>query len=440
MKLLKLGVKAVIYPALLMAILQPNAIAQRGEFDSRILQSIEKYETAILGARHQIHANPELSNREYETAALVAAHLKKHGIEIKTGVAHTGVIGILRGGRPGPTVAVRADMDALPVTEATDLPFKSTKKTVYNGQEVGVMHACGHDIHTSVLMGVAAVLSDLKDHLPGTVMFIFQPAEEGAPPGEEGGARLMLKEGIFSEIKPSAILALHSNPGAIVGKVGYGVGAMAAAADSFQISITGSQTHGAFPHLGVDPIVMASQAVLALQTIPSRTVDPLKPIVVTVGMIHGGERSNIIPEKVILEGTVRTYDPVVQNTAERRMHEILKGITSAGGGTYQLDYRRGVPATINDPELVRLMLPTLEKVLSPTNVNENPPMMAAEDFSFYALEVPGFMFNLGVLREGTQSGPLHSPTMRADDSAVAVGMRAMSNLVVDFLKLQSSVD
>jgi len=439
MKILNNGWKAVIGLFLISIISEPNAIAQRGEFDAKILQSIEKHEAKILEARHKIHANPELGNREYETAALVAAHLKKHNIEVKTGVAHTGVVGILQGGRPGPIVAVRADMDALPVTEATDLPFKSTKKVIYNGKEVGVMHACGHDIHTSVLMGVAAILSDLKKDLPGTVMFIFQPAEEGPPPGEEGGAWLMLKEGIFRDLKPSAIFGLHSTHEKTVGKIGYNVGATAAASDQFQISIIGSQTHGASPHQGIDPIVMASQAVLALQTIHSRNIDPLKPSVITIGMIHGGERDNIIPQKVTLEGTVRTFNTGVRDTIELRINEILKGITSAGGGTYEFNYDRGYPATINDPQLTQLMVPTLEKVLGKSNVEEVPPVMGSEDFSYYAQEVPGFFFPLGIRKDGTESGPLHSPTMRADDSAIAVGMRAMSNMVADFLTFQSDM-
>ncbi len=302
------------------------------------------------------------------------------------------------------------------------------------------MHACGHDVHTSILIGTASVLSDLKEELPGTVMLIFQPAEEGPPPGEEGGAKLMLKEGIFSEIKPSAIFGLHSTPEATVGKVGYGIGAALAAADFFIIYIIGNQTHGAAPHQGVDPIVMASQIVLALQIIHSSTIDPLKPSVITVGMIHGGERSNIIPEKVTLEGTVRTYDADVRDTIENRMNEVLKGITSAAGGTYKLDYNRGVPTTINDPQLTRSMIPTLKAVLGETNVEEIPPLMGSEDFAFYSLDVPGFFFFLGVLKEGTQSGPLHSPTMRADDSAVAVGIRALSDLVFDYMKLHTGVE
>jgi len=279
----------------------------------------------------------------------------------------------------------------------------------------------------------------LATDLPGIVMFIFQPAEEGPPPGEEGGAELMLKEGIFSELNPSAIFGLHSDSGTTVGRIGYSVGAALAAADRFEISIIGSQTHGAAPKMGVDPIVMASQAVLALQTIHSRNIDPLKPSVITVGMIHGGERSNIIPERITMEGTVRTYDAEVRDAIERRMDEVLRGITAAGGGTYEFNYNRGVPATLNDPQLTRLMIPTLESVLGATNVAEVPPLMVSEDFSYYALEVPGFFFFLGVLKEGTESGPIHSPTMRADDLAVAVGMRTMSNLVVDFMKLQAGV-
>lgn len=427
---------ALIGLTLLFLLFPSTAAAQRGRFDSAIVRSIERFEASILEVRHQIHANPELGNREFETAALVAAHLRALGFEVQTEVAHTGVIGILRGAQSGPVVAIRADMDALPVTEATDLPFRSVKRTVYNGLEVGVMHACGHDIHTSVQMGVASVLADLREELPGTVMFIFQPAEEGSPPGEEGGAQLMLKEGIFGDLRPSAIFSLHSDPAITVGNIGYAVGPALAAMDHFRISVTGSQTHGASPHLGIDPVVMASQVVMALQTIPSRTIDPLEPCVVTVGMIHGGERFNIIPGTVTLEGTVRTYNPDVRDTIERRMKEIVEGITGAGGGTYSFRYDRGAPATINDPELVRSMVPTLETILGTGHVTEGPPVMAAEDFAYYALEVPGFMYWLGVRKEGTISGSLHSPTMRADDSAVAVGIRAMCNLVLDYLNTE----
>lgn len=429
---LKLSVSAIMVVLLLPTV----ASAQPGSYDRMITEAIESCEETIIAARHQIHANPELGNREFETAALIARHLTALGLEVRTGVAHTGVVGILRGGKPGPVVAVRADMDALPVTEETDLPFRSTKRTTYNGMEVGVMHACGHDIHTSVLMGVASVLTDLKDDLPGTVLFIFQPAEEGSPAGEEGGASLMLEEGVFEGVEPSAIFALHSDPGLTVGKIWYAVGPALAATATFSITITGLQAHGAAPHMGIDPVVMASQVVLALQTIPSRTLDPLQPSVVTVGTIHGGERFNIIPESVELTGTARAYSEEVHDTIERRMAEIVDGITKASGGTYQLQYSRGTPPTINDPDLVKSMVPTLHAVLGADHVIEGPPVMAGEDFAYYALEVPGFIFWLGTLKEGTVSGPLHNPSMRADDSAIPVGIRALSNLVIDRLMME----
>ncbi len=414
----------------LTALAQPKA----GTFKEKIEEAVRRHQDAIVEHRHTIHENPELGNREFETAKRVAEHLQTLGFDVKTGVAHTGVVGLLTGGKPGATIAVRADMDALPVTEDTDFPFKSTKRTTYNDMDVGVMHACGHDIHTSVLMGVASVLADLREDIPGKVMFVFQPAEEGAPPGEEGGADLMLEEGLFDELRPEAVFGLHTTPEIPAGKMGYAIGPALAAADSFELTIEGRQTHGAAPHLGVDPIVMASQVVMAFQTIRSRTLDPVQPSVVTVGMIHGGERQNIIPQQVRMQGTVRTYDSDVQDTIERRMEEILKGITNAGGGSFTFQYRRGVPATINDPKLARAMVPTMKAVLGDENVVETPPFMGAEDFAHYANEVPGLFLWLGVVKEGTVSGPLHSPTFRADDSAVAVGMRVMSNILMDYLE------
>ncbi len=414
----------------LASLAQPKA----GTFKEKIEEAVRRHQDAIVEHRHTIHENPELGNREFETAKRVAEHMQTLGFEVKTGVAHTGVVGLLTGGKPGATIAVRADMDALPVTEDTDFPFKSTKRTTYNDMDVGVMHACGHDIHTSVLMGVASVLADLREDLPGKVMFVFQPAEEGAPPGEEGGADLMLEEGLFDDPHPEAVFGLHTTPEIPAGKMGYAIGPALAAADSFELTIEGRQTHGAAPHLGVDPIVMASQVVMAFQTIRSRTLDPVQPSVVTVGMIHGGERLNIIPQQVRMQGTVRTYDSDVQDTIERRMEEILKGITTAGGGSFTFQYRRGVPATINDPKLTRAMIPTMKAVLGDENVVETPPFMGAEDFAHYANEVPGLFLWLGVVKEGTVSGPLHSPTFRADDSAVAVGMRVMSNILMDYLE------
>ncbi|MGH7544555.1 MAG: M20 metallopeptidase family protein [Gemmatimonadota bacterium] len=404
------------------------------DLDRRVDAAVERSAPEIIRIRHRVHENPELGNRERETAALVAEHLRALGLEVRTGIAHTGVVAVLKGGKPGPVVAVRADMDALPVTERTDLPFKSTKRTTYLGQEVGVAHACGHDIHTSVALGVASALASIREDLPGTVKFIFQPAEEGPPPGERGGADLMMEAGVLANPRPGAIFALHSFPDFEVGQVGVTPGPAMAAVDQFVARIRGRQSHGAYPHLGVDPIVMAAQAVLALQTIRSRNLSPLEPSVVSVGIVRGGERFNIIPEAVHLEGTVRTYSEGARNEVERRMREILDGITRAGGGSFELDYRRNTPATINDPELTARMRPTLERVLGGGNVIEAPPTMGGEDFAYFANEVPGFYFRLGVVKPGTESGGLHTPTFRADDAAIPVGMRAMAHLVLSYLR------
>jgi len=396
-------------------------------------KAISKNLNTIIDLRHQIHQYPELGNREFKTAKLVAEHLRSLGIEVETDIAYTGVVGVLKGNKPGPVVAVRADMDALPVTEETDLPFKSTVKTTYLDKEVGVMHACGHDIHTSVQLGVASVLASMKRSLPGTVKFIFQPAEEGPPPGEEGGAELMLKEGVFDNPKPSAVFGLHTHAALEVGELGLTIGPAMAAVDQFIITIKGKQSHGAYPHKSVDPIIMATEVVTAFQTIRSRSLSPLEPSVVTVGIIRGGERFNIIPEEVHLEGTVRTYDPEVQDMVEKRMNEILKGITLAYGGSFELNYDRGTPATINNPELCKQMIPTLERVVGKDNLKMMDPVMGGEDFAIFANEVPGIYYRLGVVKPGTTSGWIHTPTFRADDSCLEVGIRAMSNMVVDYL-------
>jgi len=396
-------------------------------------KAISKNLNTIIDLRHQIHQYPELGNREFKTAKLVAEHLRSLGIEVETNIAYTGVVGVLKGNKPGPVVAVRADMDALPVTEETDLPFKSTVKTTYLDKEVGVMHACGHDIHTSVQLGVASVLASMKRSLPGTVKFIFQPAEEGPPPGEEGGAELMLKEGVFDNPKPSAVFGLHTHAALEVGELGLTIGPAMAAVDQFIITIKGKQSHGAYPHKSVDPIIMATEVVTAFQTIRSRSLSPLEPSVVTVGIIRGGERFNIIPEEVHLEGTVRTYDPEVQDMVEKRMNEILKGITLAYGGSFELNYERGTPATINNPELCKQMIPTLERVVGKDNLKMMDPVMGGEDFAIFANEVPGIYYRLGVVKPGTTSGWIHTPTFRADDSCLEVGIRAMSNMVVDYL-------
>ena len=408
----------------------PGLIIGKNPIDKAISKNLN----TIIDLRHQIHQYPELGNREYKTAKLVAEHLRSLGIEVETDIAYTGVVGVLKGNKPGPVVAVRADMDALPVTEETDLPFKSTVKTTYLDKEVGVMHACGHDIHTSVQLGVASVLASMKRSLPGTVKFIFQPAEEGPPPGEEGGADLMLKEGVFDNPKPSAVFGLHTHAALAVGELGLTIGPAMAAVDQFIITIKGKQSHGAYPHKSVDPIIMATEVVTAFQTIRSRSLSPLEPSVVTVGIIRGGERFNIIPEEVHLEGTVRTYDPEVQDMVEKRMNKILEGITLAYGGSFELNYDRGTPATINDPELCKQMIPTLERVVGKDNLKMMDPVMGGEDFALFANEVPGIYYRLGVVKPGTTSGWIHTPTFRADDSCLEVGIRAMSNMVVDYLK------
>ena len=426
--------RTVVLLACACGVLAAPTLAQ--DLDTRIDREVERMAPEIIEIRHRIHQNPELSNRETETAALVAEHLKKLGLEVKTGVAKTGVLAILRGGRPGPRIAVRADMDALPVIEETDLPFHSTKRDTFLGQEVGVAHACGHDIHTSSLLGVATVLAALKDQIPGTIEFIFQPAEEGPPPGERGGAELMLAEGTFAE-KPEAVFALHSFPDLEVGQIGFNPGPTMAAVDQFTAHIKGKQAHGAQPNLGIDPVVMAAQAILALQTIRSRNLSPFEPSVVTVGIVRGGERFNIIPGEVMLEGTVRTYNDETRDTVERRMREILDGTTRAAGGSYDLDYKRNAPATVNDPALAERVRPLLERTLGAGKVKLVEPTMGGEDFAYFANQVPGFYFRLGVVKPGTTSGGLHTPTFRADDSAVPVGMRVMARLLVDYLTLSN---
>ncbi len=388
----------------------------------------------IIELRHQIHAHPELGNREFETAKLIVDHLRSLGIEdIRTEVAHTGVVAVLEGGRPGPVVAIRADMDALPVTEDTPYAFKSTIRTEYLGQEVGVMHACGHDIHVAVQLGVASVLAGMRDELAGTIKLIFQPAEEGPPPGEDGGAEVMVAEGTLENPRPEAVFGLHTFSEMEVGTLGYTVGPAFAAVDHFKIEVLGRQAHGAAPHLSVDPVVMAAQAISAFQTIRARNLPPLEPSVVTVGIVRGGTRFNIIPDAVHLEGTVRTYSAETRDTVERRMGEILDGVTRAGGGLFELDYERGTPATVNDPQLSARVAPSLSKAVGEANVQVLEPTMGGEDFAYFANEVPGFYFRLGIVAPGTTSGGHHTPTFAADDASIEVGIRAMTTLVLDYL-------
>ncbi len=402
----------------------PEAVAER----------IDAVMPKVVAWRRDIHQHPELANREFRTAALVAGHLEELGMEVRTEIAHTGVVGILRGGSPGPVVALRADMDALPVTEQTDLPFASTVRTTYLGQEVGVMHACGHDLHVAILMGVAEVLAGMREDLTGTVMFVFQPAEEGAPPGEEGGAELMLREGLFDDPRPDAIFGLHVVPSP-VGTIGWRSGGLMASSDRFTIQVRGRQTHGAVPWGGVDPIVVAAQIVLGLQTIPSRQLDAtLTPSVVTVGAIRGGVRHNIIPDVVDMTGTLRTFDPETRDEIHERVTRTAEQIAASAGASAEVEIFPGYPVTYNDPELTRRMLPTLERVVGPGLV-EAPRATGAEDFSYYQQEVPGLFFFVGVASDDPDKvHPNHSPRFYADERGLPIGVRAMTALALDFLQ------
>jgi amidohydrolase len=424
--------------ALLLAV--PPLRAQKPD-TAKLRADVDKGAAAVLPQvvawRRDIHEHPELGNREFRTAALVAAQLKALGLTVRTGVGHTGVVGVLAGGKPGPVVALRADMDALPVTEQGSLPFKSTVKTQYNGQEVGVMHACGHDNHVAILLGVATVLAGMKAELPGTVVFIFQPAEEGAPAGEEGGATLMIKEGALQNPSPEAVFGLHVWPDA-VGHVGFKPGTLMASAAGLKIVVHGKQTHGAQPWRGVDPIVVAAQIVLGLQTITSRQLDLRKgTAVITVGAINGGNRGNIIPDSVVLIGTVRTFVPGMEKDIADRIKRTAELIAQSAGATAETEVERGYNPTVNDPALVAKMTPSLRRVAGAANVNDDiTPVTPAEDFSAYAEKIPGMFFFLGIVPAGTDpltAAPNHSPYFFADEAALPVGVRALASLAVDYL-------
>jgi amidohydrolase len=394
----------------------------------------------MIEIRHDIHQHPELGNHETRTAEIVARQLKSLGMDVRTGVAHTGVIGVLRGGRPGPVVAVRADMDALPVTEQSDFPFRSVDSVTYLGRRTGVSHACGHDIHVATELGVATLLAGMKAKLPGTVVFIFQPAEEGVPAGEQGGAKMMVAEGALAGPKPDMILAFHTDgdppqagPDQELGRVSYTPGPAMAAATKFTAKVIGRPAHGSTPQLGIDAIVTASQVVLALQTVHSRTMSPFTPSVVTVGVMRGGERNNIIAGEVLLEGTIRSFSSSAQDSIEQRMREIFDGITRSAGASYTLEFDRSHPVTVNDSGLATRFAPVIRRVLGNDRVRVRPPTAGAEDFSFFAQQVPGFYLFLGVVPPGTASGGHHTPTFYADDGAIPIGMRVMSALVLDGL-------
>jgi amidohydrolase len=395
-------------------------------------------EPAVIEWRRDIHQHPELGNREFRTSALVAKHLKALGLEVQTGVAHTGVVALLRGGRPGPVVALRADMDALPVTEQVDLPFASKVRTTWAGKETGVMHACGHDTHVAILMGVAQLLAAKRTELPGTVKFLFQPAEEGPPPGEEGGAALMVKQGVMESPRPEAVFGLHIGSMHEAGTIAYRSGPVMAAADILRITVQGRQTHGSAPWTGIDPVVVAAQIVLGLQTIVSRQINLTEePAVVSIGGIDGGNRFNIIPDKVEMVGTVRTFDEAMRDDIHRRIRHIAEHIAQAGGATATVEIEKPYAVTVNDPALSERMLPTLKRVAGEKNVIQRPKTTGAEDFSFFAQKAPGFFFFLGGSPKGTDLKTVaynHSPRFYVDESALLLGVRALAHVTVDYLE------
>ena len=418
---------------LLSAVIQAADQAADQALPPAFAELVDEVMPRVVAWRRDIHQHPELANREFRTAGLVARHLESLDMEVRTEIAHTGVLGVLRGGLPGPVVALRADMDALPVEEQSGLPFASRARGEYMGQEVPVMHACGHDLHVAILMGVAEVLAARRDELPGTVMFVFQPAEEGAPPGEEGGAELMLREGLFDDPTPEVIFGLHVVPSP-VGTIGWRSGGMMASSDSFDITVRGSQTHGAVPWGGIDPIVVAAQIVLGLQTIPSRQLDAtLTPSIVTVGAIRGGVRHNIIPEEVKMLGTLRTFDPDTREQIHSRVKRTAERIAESAGATAEVHINHGYPVTHNDPELTRRMLPTLGRVVGDGLV-EAPRATGAEDFSYYQQQVPGMFFFVGIAADDPALvHPNHSPRFHADEGGLPVGVTALTALTLDYL-------
>ena len=420
----------------------PQRPVSASSLATQIDAAAQALESQVIAWRRDLHANPELGNREFRTAAIVAEHLRALGLdEVRTGVAHTGVVGLLKGGRPGPVVALRADMDGLPVTEAVDLPFASKARTQWNGEEVGVMHACGHDCHVAILMGVASVLAGLRAQLCGSVKFIFQPAEEMPPEGEEGGAKLMIEQGALSNPVPQAIFGLHVTSRLNAGAVGYRPGPTMASSDKLRITVQGRQTHGAAPWLGVDPIVASAQVILGLQTVISRGVDITRePAVVTIGAIKGGVRENIIPDSVEMRGTIRAFDEEMRDEIHERVTTLAEAVARGSRAHCKVCITKNYPVTVNDPELTEAMVPTLERVAGPaaasTGLQLVPKVTGAEDFSFFQREAPGLFYFVGVVPAGQdvmKAAPNHSPRFYVDEGCLPVGVRTLANVAADYL-------
>ena len=402
-------------------------------------------EARVTAWRRDFHAHPELGNREFRTADIVAEHLRALGFDqVQTGVAHTGVVGLLVGGLPGPVVALRADMDALPVAEELDLPFASKVRTQWNGETVGVMHACGHDAHVAILMGVAEVLAGLRSGLCGSVKFLFQPAEELPPEGEEGGAKLMVEQGAMDNPRPAAVFGLHVTSRLPVGVIGYRPGPAMASADNLKITIHGRQTHGAMPWLGVDPIVTSAQVILGLQTVISRQTDlTQEPAVLTIGMIKGGLRENIIPDSVEMRGTIRTFDEGMRDDIHERVTYLAEAISRGSRAGCTVCIRKNYPVTVNDPALTAAMLPSLQRTAGTDHVHLVPKVMGSEDFSFFQRVSPGLFFFLGVAPDAAAvatAAPNHSPRFFIDERALVLGVRALAQLACDYLEAGSAAD
>jgi amidohydrolase len=418
-----------------------NTFAQSDALKQKVAAKADAIEKKIIEWRRDFHEHPELGNQEFRTAEIIAKHLKSLGIEVKTGVAKTGVVGILKGGKPGPVVALRADMDGLPVPERTDVPFASKVKAQFNGEQVSVMHACGHDSHMAILMGVAEVLAGMKNEIKGTVKFIFQPAEEGPPFGEEGGAELMMKEGVMENPKVDVIFGLHINSQTEVGKITYRPGGTMAAVNDMKITVKGKQAHGAYPWSSIDPIVVSAQIINSLQTIVSRNLNVTENAgVVTIGSIHGGLRSNIIPEEVVMMGTVRNLSKEDEAMFIDRIKTIVTKTAEAAGATAEVKIPFSVhyPVTYNDPALTAQMLPTLQAVAGVNNTLLKPAVTGAEDFSFYQEKVPGLFINLGGMPKGQD--PLkapshHTPNFFIDESGFTLGVKALTNLTLDYMNM-----
>ncbi len=429
--------KKLLLPLLLL--FSVSSFSQTDDLRNKISKAADNIESKVIAWRRDIHEHPELGNHETRTAAIIAKHLQSLGIEVTTGVAKTGVVGILKGGKPGPVVALRADMDALPVTERVDVPFASKVKTMYNGQEVGVMHACGHDSHVAILMGVAEILSSIKKDLKGTVKFIFQPAEEGPPAGEEGGAELMVKEGVMENPKVDVVFGLHINSQTEVGKISYRPGGTMAGVNDMKITIKGRSAHGAYPWSSIDPIVVSAQIINNLQTIVSRNLNVTENAgVVTIGAINAGNRPNIIPEQAEMLGTVRSFTKEDEAMMIDRIRQIVTKTAEAAGATAEirLPYTSHYPVTYNDPALTEKMLPSLRKTAGDENVLLKPPVTGAEDFSFYQEKAPGLFIFLGGMPKGgdPKTAPSHhTPDFYIDESGFKLGVKALANLTVDYM-------